>query len=307
MARAPKRGNRGSSPADSAEIELLRLAAAAEAGSEHPLGHAIVAAARERGIEPPAVQQFSATPGRGIETSIEGRRILVGSTRLLAERGVSADRLEKQAAALAKEGKTPVFVAVDGALAGLIGVGDSIKPGSAEAVAGLERMGLEVILLTGDRRLTAEAVARQVGIARVVADVLPEEKVRVVRELQAAGSRVAMVGDGINDAPALAQADVGIAIGGGADVALDAADITLVGGGLEGVARAIELSRRTMRVIRQNLFWAFVYNVLGIPLAAGVLYPFLGVLLSPVVASAAMAFSSLSVVLNSLRLRKVSA
>ncbi len=303
--RAAGPGGSGMAPAKSAEAELLRLAAAAEAGSEHPLAQAIVAAARGRGLEVPPFAKFAAVPGKGIEASVEGRRVLVGGARLLAERGVDPGPLEERAAELAGEGRTPVFVAADDRALGLVAVADPIKAGSADAVAGLERMGLEVILLTGDRRRTAEAVARQVGIERVLAEVLPNEKARTVRELQAGGRRVAMVGDGINDAPALAQADVGIAIGAGADVALEASDITLVGGGLDGVARAIRLSRRTMRVIRQNLFWAFVYNVLGIPLAAGVLYPVFGILLSPVVASAAMAFSSLSVVLNALRLRRL--
>ncbi len=284
--------------------EVLRLAAAAESGSEHPLAQAVLAAASARGLGAPPVEGFAAVPGKGVEATVDGRRVLVGGARLLVERAVRTNGLEETAARLAGEGKTPIFVAADGRPIGLLAVSDPIKPGSADAVAELRRLGLEVVLLTGDRRATAEAVARRVGIDRVMADVLPEGKARVVRELQAAGGRLAMVGDGINDAPALAQADVGIAIGAGADVALEASDVTLVGGGLDGVARAIRLSRRTMRVIRQNLFWAFVYNVLGIPLAAGALYPFLGILLSPVVASAAMAFSSLSVVLNSLRLRR---
>ncbi|HEY7461312.1 MAG TPA: heavy metal translocating P-type ATPase [Gemmatimonadota bacterium] len=294
-------------PADGATSadHLLRLAAAAESGSEHPLAQAIVRAASARGLEVPPAEGFAAVPGKGVEAVVEGRRVLVGGARLLVERGVPTRALEEAAARLAEEGKTPIFAAADGRPIGLLAVSDPIKPGSAEAIAELRRLGLEVVLLTGDRRATAEAVARNVGIDHVRAEVLPDEKARVVRELQASGRRVAMVGDGINDAPALAQADVGIAIGAGADVALEASDVTLVGGGLEGIARAIRLSRRTMRVIRQNLFWAFVYNALGIPLAAGALYPFLGILLSPVVASAAMAFSSLSVVLNSLRLRSL--
>jgi Cu+-exporting ATPase len=229
--------------------------------------------------------------------------LLIGTAKLLGERGVPLDRGEEIAAGLAAEGKTPVYVAVDGRLAGVIAVADRIKEGSKESVAALGQLGLEVVMLTGDNRQTAEAVARAVGIGRVLAGVLPEEKALEVRKLQAEGKVLAMVGDGINDAPALAAADVGIAMGTGTDVAIEAADITLVKGSLRGVVASIELSRRTMRVIRQNLFWAFIYNALGIPLAAGALYPFTGWLLSPVIASAAMALSSVSVVTNSLRLR----
>ena len=286
-----------------AESELLRLAAAAEAGSEHPLGEAIVREAVARELELPAVQAFQAWSGRGIEARIEGREVLVGSAPFLEDRGIATAHLAEAAARLAGEAKTPIFVAVNGRAEGVLAVADPVKESSPLAVQRLRRMGLDVVMLTGDRRETAEAIARRVGIERVFAEVLPERKVEVVKELQARGQRVAMVGDGINDAPALAQADVGVAVGAGTDVALEASDITLVSGDLNGVVTAILLSRRTMRVIRQNLFWAFVYNLLGIPLAAGVLYPIAGVLLSPVVASAAMAFSSVSVVLNSLRLR----
>jgi Cu+-exporting ATPase len=230
--------------------------------------------------------------------------VLLGNLRLMEESGVELKNLRERAAALTAAGRTVVYVAVDGAAAGVLAVADEIKPDSKEAVAALERLGLEVLMLTGDSRPTAEAVARAVGITRVLAEVLPEGKAAEVKKLQAAGKRVAMVGDGLNDAPALAAADIGIAIGTGTDVAIEASDITLISGSLHGVATAVTLSRQTIKVIRQNLFWAFVYNTLGIPLAAGALYPFTGWLLSPVVASAAMALSSVSVVANSLRLRR---
>jgi Cu+-exporting ATPase len=287
-----------------AEDELLRIAAAAEVGSEHPLGAAILAEARKRGLDLPRVAEFSTEAGRGITARVDGREVKAGSAAFLQEAGIDIGPLEPAAERLAAEGKTPVFVAAGRSALGVVAVADPIKEGSRHALEALRRMGLEVIMLTGDRRETAEAIARRVGIARVFAEVLPEQKAQKVKELQAQGERVAMVGDGINDAPALAQADVGIAIGAGTDVALEASDITLMGGDLNGVVTAIRLSQRTMRTIRQNLFWAFLYNVLGIPLAAGLLYPFTGLLLSPVVASTAMAFSSLSVVLNSLRLRR---
>jgi Cu+-exporting ATPase len=222
----------------------------------------------------------------------------------MGEHGVGIERLEPRAAALAVEGKTPVYVAVDGRPAGVLAVADPIKPESVEAIRALKDLGLELVMLTGDNRRTAEAVARQVGIARVVAEVMPEQKAAEVKRLQAEGKRVGMVGDGINDAPALAAADVGIAIGTGTDVAIEASDVTLIRDDLRGVATAIALSRATLRTIRPNLFWAFIYNVIGIPIAAGVLFPFTGWLLSPVIASAAMSFSSVSVVTNSLRLRR---
>jgi Cu+-exporting ATPase len=230
--------------------------------------------------------------------------VAVGNEALMREEGLDVAGLGAAAAELAARGRTPVFVAVDGRPAGLLAVADPIKPGARGAIAGMKRMGLEVVMLTGDHPRTAEAVAREAGIDRVVAGVLPEGKVAEVRRLQEGGAVVAMVGDGINDAPALAQADVGIAIGTGTDVAMEASDVTLMRGDLEGVVSAIALSRRTMRVTRQNLFWAFVYNVVGIPVAAGALYPLFGILLSPVLASAAMALSSVSVVSNSLRLRR---
>jgi P-type Cu+ transporter len=287
-----------------AEGELLRLAASVERGSEHPLGESIVRRAEELGLALAPAGGFNALAGHGVEAHAEGRRVLVGNLKLMNERGVALGDLGERAGALSAEGKTPVFVAVEGAAAGLIAVADKLRPESAQAVAALKGLGLEVLMLTGDNRRTAEAVARAVGIERVLAEVLPDGKAAEVKKLQAEGKRVAMVGDGINDAPALAQADVGIATGTGTDIAMEAADITLVGGSLRGVVTAVELSRRTMRVIRQNLFWAFVYNALGIPVAAGALYPFTGWTLSPVIASAAMALSSVSVVTNSLRLRR---
>jgi Cu+-exporting ATPase len=286
------------------EDELLRLAASAERGSEHPLGEAIVRRAEARGLALAQVSAFDARAGHGVEARVGGRRVVLGNLKLMTEGGVELKDLPERAEALTEAGRTLVYVAVDGAAAGVLAVADEIKADSREAVAALRRMGLEVVMLTGDGRRTAEAVARAVGIERVLAEVLPAGKAAAVKKLQAEGRRVAMVGDGINDAPALAAADTGIAIGTGTDVAIEASDITLMRGSLDGVVTAIALSRQTIKVIRQNLFWAFVYNTLGIPLAAGALYPFTGWLLSPVVASAAMALSSVSVVANSLRLRR---
>jgi P-type Cu+ transporter len=287
-----------------AEDELLRLAAAAEKRSEHPLGEAILKKARERELAVEEPGEFQAVEGQGVEATVEGRKILLGNLKLMAGRGIDIDGLGKKADDLSGEGKTVIFAAVDGKPAGLLAVADTLKDHSAAAVAGLRKLGLDVVMLTGDHRKTAEAIAAELGISRVVPEVLPENKVREIRNLQAAGRRVAMVGDGINDAPALAQADVGIAIGTGTDIAMEAADITLMRDDLRAVASAIALSKRTMKVIKQNLFWAFFYNVIGIPVAAGVLYPFFGLLLNPIIASAAMAFSSVSVVSNSLRLRR---
>ena len=284
--------------------ELLRLVAAAERSSEHPLGEAVVRGARERGVEVGEATEFRAVAGHGVEARVEGRAVVVGNERLMRERGIDVEAFAERAARLAAGGKTPMFAAVDGRLAGLVAVADTLKPGAKEAVEAMRRMGVEVVLMTGDNRRTAEAVARELGIGRVLAEVLPEAKAEEIRRLQAEKKTVAMVGDGINDAPALAQADLGVALGTGTDVAIEAADVTLLGGDLRGVVTAVALSRATVRTVRQNLFWAFVYNAVGIPVAAGLLYPFTGWLLSPVLASAAMSLSSVSVVTNSLRLRK---
>lgn len=287
-----------------AEDELLRLAASAERSSEHPLGEAVVRAATERGIDLADAERFDADVGSGIAASIGGRQVLIGKRAMLVSRGVRVDTLIADAEQLAEAGKTVLWVAIDGRAAGVLGVADEIKPESRDAIARLAGLGLTLAMITGDHPRTAAAVAKQAGIERVFAEVLPEHKADHVRELQEHGDVVAMVGDGINDAPALARADVGIAIGAGTDVAIEAADITLMRGDLNGVADAIALSHATMRTIRQNLFWAFGYNILGIPIAAGVLYPVTGWLLSPMIAGAAMAFSSVSVVVNSLRLRR---
>ncbi len=286
------------------EEELLRLAASVERASEHPLGEAFVRLAEERGLKLSRVESFMAVAGQGVEAETEGRRVTVGNLKLMNERGVNVDGLATRAASLASEAKTPVYVAVDGRAAGLVGIADRVKTESPDAIASLKSLGVEVVMLTGDDRRTAESVAREIGVERVLAEVLPEGKADAVKSLQSEGKTVAMVGDGVNDAPALAQADVGIAMGTGTDVAIEAADVTLVRGSLRGVVTAFALSRRTMRVIRQNLFWAFAYNALGIPLAAGLFYPLTGWTLTPVFASAAMALSSVSVVTNSLRLRR---
>jgi P-type Cu+ transporter len=294
--------------AGSDEEEILRLAASLERSSEHPLAAAIVEAAGEREIPLSEASEFRAVAGRGAEARVAGREVLVGNGAFLAERGVAHGLLAAQVEGLAAAGQTPVFVAADGAPLGLLAIADPVKPGARQALRRLRELGLELVMLTGDHRATASAVAAELGIDRFLAELRPEDKVRELRRLQKeSGHGVAMVGDGINDAPALAQADLGIAIGTGTDVALEASDVTLVGGDLDGVVTAMALSRRTLRVIRQNLFWAFFYNSLGIPVAAGALYPFLGILLSPVLASAAMAASSVSVVANSLRLRRAAA
>ncbi len=289
------------------EDRLLGLAAAAEKASEHPLGEAIVRAAEARGLSLPVPGSFAALPGRGIEAEIEGKGFLLGNARLMAERGVDTGDLGAAAMALSASGKTPMFAAFDGSAIGLIAVADVVKPQSAAAIARLHAMGIETAMITGDSLPTAEAIAREVGIDRVLAEVLPGDKAGEVRKLQAEGRIVAMVGDGVNDAPALAQADVGIAIGSGTDVAIESADIVLMHSSLMDVPTALTLSRQVMRNIRQNLFWAFGYNVLGIPVAAGLLYAFGGPLLSPVIAAAAMSMSSISVLSNALRLRHFSA
>jgi Cu+-exporting ATPase len=284
--------------------ELLALAAAVEQGSEHPLGDALVTRAKELGLGLPAVGEFHAISGQGVEARAGAGRVLLGSRRLMAAHGVDTAALEPALTRLAREGKTTVCVALAGRAQGVIAVADLLKPEAAATVAALGRLGLTVIMLTGDARPTAAAVARQAGIDRVEAEVLPADKAGTITALQAEGRLVAMVGDGINDAPALAQADVGIAMGGGSDVAIEAADVTLMRGDLRGLVTAVELSRQTIRVVKQNLFWAFGYNLVLVPVAAGVLYPLWGILLSPILAGAAMALSSVSVVTNSLRLKR---
>ena len=291
-------------PRSDAEAAALQLAAAVENLSEHPLAAAIVRAARERGLEIPEATGFRAREGRGATAQVSGRLVAVGSPTFLIEQGVDIGPFTDAVDNLASRARTPVLVAVDGAPAALLGLADPIKPTAVPAVRALKAMGLRLVLVTGDIRKVAIAVAGEVGIDDVESGMLPAGKVAVIKRLQAAGQRVAMVGDGINDAPALAAADVGLAIGTGTDVAIEAADIALMSGDLRAVVSALELSRATMRIIRQNLFWAFAYNVVGIPIAAGVLYPVAGVLLSPIFASAAMAFSSVFVVTNSLRLRR---
>jgi Cu+-exporting ATPase len=287
--------------------DLLDVAASVERGSEHPLGSAIVVRAREDELGFRPVSEFRALAGHGVEARVDGRDVVVGNARLMAERGVATEGLAAVAQEAATEGRTAVWVAVDGALAGFIAIADPVKPEAAAGVRRLAELGLEVWLVTGDARATADAVARQVGIPpdRVLSEVLPEDKAATVERLQADGRRIAMVGDGINDAPALARADLGVAIGTGADVAIEASDVTLVGGDPRLVGSAIALSRGTLRVIRQNLFWAFAYNVVLIPVAMGALYPAFGITLNPALAAGAMALSSVSVVSNSLRLRRL--
>ncbi len=285
------------------EDEVMRFAAALERGSEHPLGEAIVRGADERSIARADAKDFAAVPGHGVSGVVNGQTLLLGNRKLMTDRGVDPAALDDDWERLAREGKTPMFLAVDGKAAGLVAVADTVKPDSKMAIARLKRMGLEVIMLTGDNQCTADAIALQVGVDRVLAEVLPEQKSHEVQKLQLEGKTVAMVGDGINDAPALAQADVGLAIGTGTDVAIEASDITLIKGSLIGVVTAIDISRATMRNVYQNLFGAFIYNGLGIPIAMGVLYPFFGLLLSPLIAAAAMAFSSVTVVTNANRLR----
>ena len=283
---------------------LLRLTASVEHVSEHPLAAAIVAGARERNIDLVDVKDFASVTGTGVNGTVEGRKVAIGNLKHLEAIGVDATPLRSRAEELRQAGQTVMFVAIDAKPAGLVGVADPVKATTVEAINALHEDGIKVVMLTGDNRTTADAVAKAVGIDQVEADVLPDQKAAVVKRLQASGERVAMAGDGINDAPALAQADVGIAMGTGTDVAMESAGVTLVKGDLRGIVRARRLSRATMSNIRQNLFFAFIYNVLGVPIAAGVLYPFVGLLLSPMIASAAMTFSSVSVISNALRLRR---
>jgi Cu+-exporting ATPase len=287
--------------------DLLRIAASAETGSEHPLGQAIVASARDKGLAPLKADSFNSITGRGIEARIEGRDVLAGNRKLMDERGIPLSAPCADADRLAGEGKTPMYIAIDGKLAGIVAVADVVKRSSKAAIESLHGMGIEVAMITGDNSKTAEAIAKQVGIDRILAEVLPQDKAGEVKKLQAEGRKVAMVGDGINDAPALAQADVGIAIGSGTDVAMESADIVLIRSELTDVPTAINLSKRTIRNIKQNLFWAFGYNVIGIPIAAGVLYLFGGPLLNPIFAAAAMSLSSVSVLTNALRLKRFKA
>jgi Cu+-exporting ATPase len=286
------------------EEEVLRLAAGLERASEHPLAEAIVRGAEEEGMAPARVNDFRSVTGKGVVGDAEGRKVVLGNTALMKETGIEIDALAQRAEALRGEGQTVMFIAVDGKAAGFLGVADPIKDSTPEALELLHREGIKVVMLTGDSRTTAEAVARKLGIDRVEAEILPEQKSAAIKQLQSEGRIVAMAGDGINDAPALAQAQVGIAMGTGTDVAMESAGVTLVKGDLRGIARARRLSRLTMRNIRQNLFFAFIYNMLGVPVAAGVLYPFFGILLSPIIAAAAMSFSSVSVIANALRLRR---
>jgi len=287
------------------EENLLRLAASLENGSEHPLAEAIVNGAREKGITPADVQKFNSMTGKGVSGEVDGRPVALGNAKLLDDLKVEAGIFKDKAESLRLEGQTVMFVVVEDKIAGLIGVADPIKATTAEAIASLQKMGLKVLMVTGDSQTTADAVAKTLNLNGVVAGVLPEGKVEAVKKLQAEGRVVAMAGDGVNDAPALALAQVGIAMGTGTDVAMQSAGVTLVKGDLTGIVRAVHLSRQTMANIRQNLFFAFVYNALGIPIAAGILYPFFGILLSPVLAGAAMSFSSVSVILNSLRIKNM--
>jgi len=287
------------------EDEVLAFAAGLEQGSEHPLAAAVLAGAAERGVAPARVESFQSVTGQGVTGLAKGRRVALGNVRLIGGEAADATALAARAEELRRDGQTVTYLAVDGALAGLLGVADPIKASTPEAVRLLHAEGLRVIMLTGDSRTTALAVARTLGLDDVIAEVEPAGKALVIKRLQAEGRVVAMAGDGVNDAPALAQAQVGIAMGTGTDVAMESAGITLVKGDLRGLVRARRLSRATMRNIRENLIWAFVYNVLGVPIAAGVLYPFFGILLSPMIASAAMSLSSVSVIGNALRLRRV--
>jgi Cu+-exporting ATPase len=290
---------------DADRKEILRLAASIERASEHPLAAAIVAAAEKEGVQLANTEEFRSLTGRGVIGKVAGRSIALGNIKLLEELSIDPGPLRTRAEELRREGHTVMFVAIDDRAAGLVAVSDPIKQSTQEAIEILHREGIKIVMLTGDSRTTAEAVARRLGIDQVEAEVLPEQKAQVIKRLQAEGRIVGMAGDGVNDAPALAQAHVGIAMGTGTDVAIESAHVTLVKGDLRGIAKARRLSRATMRNIRQNLFFAFVYNVMGVPIAAGVLYPFFSILLSPIIASAAMTFSSVSVIANALRLRRI--
>jgi Cu+-exporting ATPase len=287
------------------EASVIRTAAALEHASEHPLAEAVVRYAEERGLEFSQVEAFESLTGLGVVGIVEGNVAMVGNPALMARYSIATDLLQVEAMRFAEEGKTPLWIAIDGKLAGIFGVADTIKPTSIQAIRQMHDEGLRVVMVTGDNERTARAIAREAGVDEVIAGVLPAGKVEAIKNLQLEHSVVAMVGDGVNDAPALAQADVGLTMASGSDIAMEAGDVTLMRSDLTGVAAAIALSRGTMHVMRQNLFWAFIYNVIGIPLAAGALYPVFGLLLSPVIASAAMALSSLSVVTNSLRLRRL--
>jgi len=289
---------------DQNEPEVLRLAASVEKSSEHPLALAIVEGGQARALQLSDVQTFDAIPGHGVSATVEGRHLLIGNLKLMNREGIALGDLEEKSKALADDGKTPMYVAIDGQAAGIIAVADTVKEDSQAAIAALKKMDLEVVMITGDNERTAKAIARQVGIDRVLAEVLPQDKAFNVQKLQLEGKKVAMVGDGINDAPALAQADIGLAIGTGTDVAIEASDITLIKGSLMGVVTAIQLSRATMRNVYQNLVGAFIYNTAGLPIALGVLYPFFGLLLSPLLAALAMSFSSVTVIGNANRLKK---
>jgi len=286
------------------EKELLRLAASVEKSSEHPLALAIVEGAQARGLPLGEVKSFEAIPGHGVSAVVDGRRVLIGNLKLMDREGIGLGDLETRSRSLADDGKTPMYVALDGRAAGIIAVADTVKDDSKAAIAAMKKMGLEVVMITGDNERTASAIARQVGIDRVMAEVLPQDKAFNVQKLQLEGKKVGMVGDGINDAPALAQADIGLAIGTGTDVAIEAADVTLIKGSLMGVVTAIQISKATMRNVYQNLFGAFIYNSAGLPIALGVLYPFLGILLSPLLAALAMSFSSVTVISNANRLKR---
>jgi Cu+-exporting ATPase len=285
--------------------EILRIAASLERASEHPLAEAIVKGAQEKGIDLVKADNFQSVTGKGVTGKVDGYTVAAGNTKLLESLGISVGDLSQQADKQRVEGQTVMLIAINGKAAGLIGVADPLKDSTAEAIRDLHAEGIRIVMLTGDNHTTAKAVADKLGIDEVHAEVLPEQKAELIKQLQADGRIVAMAGDGINDAPALAQAQVGIAMGTGTDVAIESAGITLIKGDLRGIVRARRLSRATMRNIRQNLFFAFIYNTAGVPIAAGVLYPFVGILLSPMIAAAAMSFSSVSVIGNSLRLRRV--